>query len=330
MQMRAALPLLLVAPLVSGCLGVENMGEFKSALGFAPEPLDVLEPVARIRASLTLAHVGQEVAFSAQGSSDPQGLPLRFAWSFGDGAGADGGEAVHAYADPGAYTVLLEARNGADVAGADTLLLTVLDNRPPTATPVAMKDGNAVDRVRTGEKVTFDAQAADPEGQPVSVRWDFGDGDTALTPRTEHAFARGGRYAVTLSATDPHGLSGTGQLALAVDSVVSGAGQLSMLAEAPGEHAVDVADGARGARVEVTFDAGLGLHAIEVALLDAGGAEVARKAGSAPLAAQGAASAVLEVPGEALRGHAPGTWRIVVERTAGLMVDYELSALVSY
>ncbi len=62
--------------------------------------------------------------------------------------------------------------------------------------------------VAVGEPVFFDGTAADPDGDAVTVLWNFGDGttSTALTPG-DRSYAAAGSYVVNFTATDALGLS---------------------------------------------------------------------------------------------------------------------------
>ena len=55
---------------------------------------------------------GEEVAFSAAGSSDPDGDALTFEWDFGDGNTGTGLTTKHTYAQPGDYTAELAVGDG--------------------------------------------------------------------------------------------------------------------------------------------------------------------------------------------------------------------------
>lgn len=331
--MRAAMPLLaslLLAASLSGCLGVDNMAEFKAALGFGPEPLALEPPVARLRASPMLATVGQAIAFSAQGSLDPQGAPLEFLWDFGDGASARGAEVSHRYVAAGAFEVTLSATGAAPLPGTDNVRVTIVDNRPPLAALAVLRGGQPVERAMAGEELTFAATVRDPEGQPLAVRWDFGDGATAATPEARHAYDHGGRFLVTLRAEDPSGLAGTAEQMLAVDQATTDRGEVKILNDVA-EHSLDVAAGATALRVTVTLgDPMLGLNSLAVRVLDAQGDTVGELPVQPPPGTLGAFEAVLDIAAAELAGTAPGTWTLVVERASGLQVAYAFTAGVRY
>jgi PKD repeat protein len=59
-------------------------------------------------------------------------------------------------------------------------------------------------------KVCFDAsKSSDPEGKPLTYKWEFGDGKgTATTAKACHEYAEAGLYAATLTVTDEQGQKG--------------------------------------------------------------------------------------------------------------------------
>ncbi len=57
-----------------------------------------------------------------------------------------------------------------------------------------------------GLSCQFDASASyDPDGSIVSYAWDFGDGSTGSSVKTDHTYAEAGTYAVSLTVTDDDG-----------------------------------------------------------------------------------------------------------------------------
>ncbi|MGF1502101.1 MAG: PKD domain-containing protein [Paracoccaceae bacterium] len=145
---------------------------------------------------------GARVAFSAEGSHDPDGHLIGWTWRFGDGRTAEGPAAVHAFAAPGVYTVSLTVEDDSGAASGratDTARVTV--NAPPVA------EAGADRRSRTLVQ-NFDAGLSrDPDGRIARVHWAFGDGSEAEGPRVRHSFPRPGRYAVTLTVTDDSGVA---------------------------------------------------------------------------------------------------------------------------
>jgi hypothetical protein len=73
-------------------------------------------------------------------------------------------------------------------------------NQPPTADPNGPYLGPVAG-------ITFDgAGSSDPDGDPLSYDWDFGDGNTASnTPTPTHSYAEAGIYGVCLTVTDAAG-----------------------------------------------------------------------------------------------------------------------------
>jgi hypothetical protein len=72
------------------------------------------------------------VAFDGSGSSDPDGDPLRYSWSFGDGAEGTGAAPSHAYDRGGDYGVVLETSDGS-LTGRDSTSARVADALPARA-----------------------------------------------------------------------------------------------------------------------------------------------------------------------------------------------------
>ena len=74
-----------------------------------------------------------------------------------------------------------------------------------------------------GSATSFDAsQSSDPDGDPLTYAWAFGDGATGAGAQATHAFGAPGSYAATVQVTDPTGLQavagGTASVAAAQPS----------------------------------------------------------------------------------------------------------------
>ena len=128
--------------------------------------------------------------------------PLTYMWDFGDGATADGLTASHAYSAPGTYTVSFTAA-GPINSDTETMLVTV--SVPPVldVAPVLTNCRATPNPAGIGEAVRFSASASGTD--PITFRYDFGDGQTAETLNATNAYAAAGTYTATLTATNEIG-----------------------------------------------------------------------------------------------------------------------------
>jgi PKD domain len=94
-------------------------------------------PTAAIASPAGVFAVGTPVAFSAQGSSDPDpGDALAYGWSFGDGTSGSGAETTHAYEAGGPHTVTLTVSDPTGLtATATSALLVDAPPAPPMPGP---------------------------------------------------------------------------------------------------------------------------------------------------------------------------------------------------
>ena len=84
---------------------------------------------------------GEEVAFSAAGSSDPDGDALTFEWDFGDGNTGTGLTTKHTYAQPGDYTAELAVGDGThEVTTSKSITVVDSSAREPEAKITPSKD----------------------------------------------------------------------------------------------------------------------------------------------------------------------------------------------
>ena len=153
--------------------------------------------------------VGQPVAFSGSGT-DPDNDPLTFSWNFGDGtAAATGATPSHTYAQVGDFTVTLTVSDGRGGTTTATVTAHIVPtapvNQPPTANAGGPYNGTA------GQPVAFSGSGADPDNDPLTFSWNFGDGTPAVTGATpSHTYAQAGDFTVTLTVNDGRGGTATG------------------------------------------------------------------------------------------------------------------------
>lgn len=151
---------------------------------------------------------GSSVSFAGS-ATDPEGGTVTVLWSFGDGESSTAfSPGPHVYQAAGSYTVTFTATDSAGLADPtpDTRTITVNPagvNQPPDGT-ITMPSGDVT--ITAGDSVTFAGTVTDPEGDPVTVLWDFGDGQssTSLSPG-DHVYPTAGTFTVTFTATDSGG-----------------------------------------------------------------------------------------------------------------------------
>ena len=169
---------------------------------------DTATPTAEAGSNQTVAE-DTSVSFDGTSSTDNIGV-TGYAWSFGDGTTATGATPAHTYADPGTYTVTLDATDANGNTGTDTLTVTVTDTTDPTA------EAGANQTVGESTATSFDASSSADNGQLASYSWDFGDGNTSTGVSSTHTYADPGSYTVTVTVTDAGGNTDTDTLVVTV------------------------------------------------------------------------------------------------------------------
>ena len=75
-------------------------------------------------------------------------------------------------------------------------------NRPPTGSISVTPPGQAIVGVT---EMGFSATGSDPDGDPLTFTWNFGDGSTATGPNATHVFGSEGTFQVSLTINDSFG-----------------------------------------------------------------------------------------------------------------------------
>lgn len=162
--------------------------------------VDIVEPSTPVAnaGGPYVGRPGAAVPFNGGASFDPDGDPLTFQWSFGDGGRATGGYPHYVYANAGTYEVRLRVSDGRNSdEDATTATIAVPVNHAPIAAAGGPYEGIA------GRWLEFRALgSSDADGDFLTYRWDFGDGKVGAGIVSSHAYASAGEYDVTLSVTD--------------------------------------------------------------------------------------------------------------------------------
>jgi probable HAF family extracellular repeat protein len=166
------------------------------------------------------------------------------------------------YQTTGTYRVVFRATDRGGATAVDTVIITVTGNGPPIAAisgPVTGKEGSSI---------VFGNASTDPNGDPLTYRWTFGDGTTSTARSPSHVYTDNGVYNVTLTAKDPKGLSSTASATTTISNVAPTAtfARPSSINEGKGftlslTGTTDPSTKDRNAGFQYAFDCGTGLGA---------------------------------------------------------------------
>lgn len=195
--MNKALWLIVIAVLLGGCRGSGPVAEFT----YAP----------------TTVRAREEARFDASASRAPGGQILDWAWTFGDGASAQGISPTHSYTTAGSFTVTLVVTDDRGRQGQAQATLDVLpeENPPPPGGPRASFTAQP-QQGQAPLTANFDASAS--TGDIVSYAWTFGDGATGSGVAVHHTYTAAGQYAVRLTVRDGAGREHSAQRTVTVES----------------------------------------------------------------------------------------------------------------
>lgn len=218
-----------------------------------------LPPVCSAEASIVAAAGGigsdWEIAFWGEGA-DPDGGPLTFTWTFGDGQTAVGPEPEHTFTTPGLYTVTLTVTDDEGSTCTATLQIS-LETASVTFSEQPGVWGAPVDLVvPVGEPVQFASMVAALGDTDLDVLWTFGDGISASSPSPTHTYTAPGVYPINLTVNSQNGQTAASTAWLYVFSparlqMTFSPSQTSCIGGGPGLFNVDydggqAADGRRG------------------------------------------------------------------------------------
>ncbi len=157
------------------------------------------------------ARTNRTVELNASLSESVDPAATGYLWNFGNGMTGAGQQVTAVYDRPGVYNVTLTLRwNGLEAS--DTAVVSVTDNRPPTADA-----GRDITTKRAGENITFRGGGSDPEGDAVSYGWSLGDGTNTSGRNVTHSYRLPGNYTVVLTVRDDGGAEGKDSLTVHIN-----------------------------------------------------------------------------------------------------------------
>jgi len=172
-------------------------------------------PVATFTYLPDPTYVGDNVAFNASQSYDPNGYVVSYSWNFGDGSPVQVETAPtvnHAYTKSGNYTAALTITDNEGFTASVTHTVSV------AKAPVAIFE-YAPSFPIAGDIITFNASKSYDVRRPiVNYLWNFGGGVYAntTTPTVTYSYLIEGNYTVTLTVKDSGGYTDTTSLLVRV------------------------------------------------------------------------------------------------------------------
>jgi hypothetical protein len=146
------------------------------------------------------------IDFDGRRSFDVDGSIVLYSWDFGDGASGIGEQVSHVYSTPGVYTVRLTVLDNDGATATSTLQASIiLSQRRPVAHASGPYLGFAASASFPGYFDFNGSKSSDPNGDPLTFKWDFGDGSPVVVDTfafTRHSYTTPGKYTVTLIVND--------------------------------------------------------------------------------------------------------------------------------
>ena len=188
-------------------------------------------PVAIAMAGITSGAAPLAVQFSSDGSRDPEGSSLSYAWHLGDGAVSTEANPIHTYAQPGVYEAILSVLDSDGGQGSVLVTITVTGpgggNQPPLSrilepadassfhpqAPLVLK-GSATDAEDPISGLRFTWEIALHHNTHVHPTWQVLEGQEVSFLPGEHDDGTGVFLEVVLRVTDTQGLSGTKKISI--------------------------------------------------------------------------------------------------------------------
>ena len=116
-------------------------------------------PVAKAAVDKDSGPAPLDVAFSSEGSHDPDGDELTYAWDLGDGTTSDEPGPTHTYTEPGEYTAQLTVSDPSGRSSSSNITITAGNTRPEVTVELP-HNGQVFD---WGDEIPFKVSVSDAE-----------------------------------------------------------------------------------------------------------------------------------------------------------------------
>ena len=140
---------------------------------------------------------------------------------FGDGNNSTSPitAATYEYHRGGNFTVTVRVTDNLGATNESTIVVHVANRAPTVVTSFPYWEADA------GKAIEFNASgSSDPDGQPLNITWEFGDGTTASGPIVNHTYDAPGTYMAKVKVTDASGDTREQTMQIRIDPKPSGGG----------------------------------------------------------------------------------------------------------
>ena len=188
-----------------------------------PQTITILQanrpPTVQFTFSPVSPLIDDDVLFASD-ASDPDGNPLNYLWTFGDGTPTSTlRNPLHKYKSAGSKTVTLKVTDPSGLSATATRSIVVRGLLVPGNGLPIVRFAVSPQSPRAGVPVEFVSSTTDPEGDLREQAWDLdGDGefDDARGDEVVYTFATAGTKVVRQRATDGAGGTAIGERTLTV------------------------------------------------------------------------------------------------------------------
>jgi len=181
-------------------------------------------PVAKAVATPDSGPAPLSVVLRAFDAYDPDQGIQNWRWDFSDGGTYWGSTAYHTFYSQGDHSATLTVY---DFRGASAVTVIPISVGPPNGPPVAKAAATPTSGPAPLTVGFSSAGSYDPEGAPLSYKWNFGDGVISTAENPNHTYATPGIYTVTLTVTDNWGATGSASLEVTATGELNAAVNLS-------------------------------------------------------------------------------------------------------
>jgi PKD repeat protein len=116
--------------------------------------------------------------------------------------------------EPGTYMATVTVRDPEGATG--TAAVEIIVNNPPANQAPAVEAAGDPVAGRPPLAVQFSAAGTDPDGDPLTYAWDFGDGGGSFLQNPSHTYTSAGNYTATVTVTDSRGATATDTVVVTV------------------------------------------------------------------------------------------------------------------